>query len=87
MEQVAESTGRDANLGRTLGFLGCFSFLLSFFFSRKMEDGIIPVITDYGQLVTSSQSLPSPCLGLPAIRISASVITGLTLVCASRMLC
>lgn len=88
MDQVAESTGRDANLGRTLGFFWVvFFFLLTFFFSRKMENGIIPVITDYSQLVTSSQSLPSPCLGLPAIRISASVITGLTLVCASRMLC
>lgn len=40
------------------------------------------VITDYGQLVTSSQSLLSLCLGLPVIRISGSVITGLTLVCA-----
>lgn len=51
-----------------------------FFFLN--EDGIMSVITDYGQLVTSSQSLLSPCLGLPAIRISGSVITGLTLVCA-----
>lgn len=72
MERVAESTGRDANLGWT-GF---------FFLLWKKEDGIISVITDYGQLVTSSQSLLSPCLGLPAIRISGSVITGLTLVCA-----
>lgn len=72
MERVADSTGRDASLG----WIGVF-FLL-----WKKEDGIISVITDYGQLVTSSQSLLSPCLGLPAIRISGCVITGLTLVCA-----
>lgn len=74
MERVAESTGRDAS--RLL--FGLFVF----FSPLKMEDGIISVITDYGQLVTSSQSLLSPCLGLPAIRISGPVITGLTLVCA-----
>lgn len=71
-ERLAESTGRDAAL-----------LLLGLFFpSLKTEDGIISVITDYGQLVTSSQSPPSPCLGLPAIRLSGPVITGLTLVCA-----
>lgn len=70
-ERVAESTGTDATL---------LLFLLVFFPSLKTEDGIISVITDYGQLVTSSQSPLSPCLGLPAIRISGPVITGLTLV-------
>lgn len=74
MERVADGTGRGDNLGWTVFY--CF-FLL-----WKKEDEIISVITDYGQLVTSSQSLLSPCLGLPAIRISGSVITGLTLVCA-----
>lgn len=69
MERGADITDRDANLGWTIFFL-------------EKEDGIMSVITDYGQLVRSSQSLLSPCLGLPAIRISGSVITGLTLVCA-----
>lgn len=58
MEQVADSTGRDHNLGRTLGFFRFFCFfLLSFFSSQKMEDGIIPVITDYGQLVKACRVL------------------------------
>lgn len=46
MERVAESTGRDASLLH-FGWFG-----VVFFSSLKMEDGIISVITDYGQLVT-----------------------------------
>lgn len=58
MERGADSTGRDANLSWT----GVF---FPFFFSPlEKEDGIISVITDYGQLVTSSQSLLSPLSGI-----------------------
>lgn len=37
------------------------------------EDGIMSVITDYGQLAASSRSLPSPRLGLPAITGSVCI--------------